>query len=197
MVEFVLCFSLIWLPLFFGTAVIGFDLIRAMQVTQLCRDAGHMYSAGTDFSQPGAQTLLVSLAGTIDLSSSGNGAVILSTVTYVTDADCENANLQSNCPNKNNYVFTRQVVVGNSTGLNFASAFGTPSTGIKDSSGSIAAAYYLTDPTAVANNFYSQTGISMQSSIQSSYVSESMARALQPISWKNFSNPTASARFFF
>src|SRR5947209_17976176 len=84
LVEFCLCLTLFWTPLFIGTYQIGFNLIRAVQVTQICRDAGHMYSMGTDFTQSANQNLLSSLIPAImDPTSSGNTVIYLSTVTYV------------------------------------------------------------------------------------------------------------------
>ncbi len=197
MVEFVLCFSIFWLPLFLGTCVFGFDLIRAIQVTQLCRDAGHMYASGTDFSQPPAQAILNSISGDISLDSSGNGVIVLSTITFVTDSDCQAANVQNNCLNRNKYVFTRQLTIGSVSGITFVSAFGTPASSIRDSSGGITQQNYLTDPSAVASNFNSISGITMPNSSQVSYVAEAMAKGMQPVYWSQFSNPTASARNYF
>jgi hypothetical protein len=202
-VEFILCFSLIWVPLFFGTAVIGFSLIRAIQVTQVCRDAGHMYAYGTDFSQSSSQTLLSNLAVGMDLSSSGNSFIIMSTVTYIAANDCQAAGLSPNtnsCPNMNSYVFTRQVSVGNSTlgrsGSVYASIFGTPSSSIQDASGGISPTNYLTSTSARATNFQTATGITLTSG-QISYVSEMFATPLQPVFWSDLSNPVVSARSFF
>ncbi len=124
LIEFVLCFALFWVPLFLGTLVIGFNVIRAIQVTQVCRDAGHMYSYGMDFSQSAYQNLLVSLAPGLNMTvSGGKGVVILSTVTYVDQTDCT-AGGYPHCANLNQTVFTRRIVIGNS-GL-YSSAFGTP-----------------------------------------------------------------------
>ena len=83
LVEFALCVSIFWLPLFLGTMEIGLSLRRAIQVTQVCRDVAHMYGAGVDFSQTSAQTLLQSIAPGIDFSSTSTTAVIiLSTILY-------------------------------------------------------------------------------------------------------------------
>src|SRR5579875_3756617 len=77
-VEFAFCFALFWVPLFLGSIVIGFNLIRAVQVTQVCRDAGHMYAGGIDFSQSTYQNLFVSLAIGLNMSTNGgNGVEIL------------------------------------------------------------------------------------------------------------------------
>src|SRR5271157_1627208 len=49
-VEFVLVMALVLVPLLLGTMVVGFNLIRSIQVNQVNRDAGHMYARGVDFS---------------------------------------------------------------------------------------------------------------------------------------------------
>ncbi|MGD0578520.1 MAG: hypothetical protein ABSC08_06290, partial [Bryobacteraceae bacterium] len=49
-VEFVLVVALVMVPLLLGTMVVGFNLIRSIQVNQVNRDAGHMYARGVDFS---------------------------------------------------------------------------------------------------------------------------------------------------
>ena len=50
LVEFVLVMALVMVPLLLGTMVVGFNLIRSIQVNQINRDAGHMYARGVDFS---------------------------------------------------------------------------------------------------------------------------------------------------
>ncbi|MBV9937240.1 MAG: hypothetical protein JO150_01955 [Acidobacteriaceae bacterium] len=203
LVEFVLCMSLFWVPLFFGMAVLGFGLVRALEITQICRDAGHIYANTPAISQASLQTLLSSLATSMNLTNSGNSFIVLSTITYVDASDCQAANLSAdstNCPNMNNYVFMRQVIIGNSTlGLTgtpaFQSAFGTPASSIQDSSGSISPANYLTSSNALVTNFPA-TGITLVHG-QVSYVSEMFATPLQPIVWSQLSNPVVSARSFF
>lgn len=154
LVEFVLCVSLFWVPLFLGTVVIGFNLIRAVQVTQVCRDSGHMYSYGIDFSQPVYQNLLVNLAPGLGITTSGgNGVVVLSTITYIGSNDCIAGGYPSNCANVNTTVITRQIVIGN-TGLH-ASVFGTPPGQFMDSSGNVSPAGYLNNTTCQAKGFSS------------------------------------------
>ena len=88
---------LILMPLLMGTSVVGINLLRAMQVTQFCRDAGHMFAYGVDFSQAGNQTLLTHLAQGLNMQASGgNGVVIFSTVTFVGPNDCTGAGLSAN-----------------------------------------------------------------------------------------------------
>lgn len=154
LIEFVLCVSLFWVPLFLGTVVIGFNLIRAVQVTQVCRDAGHMYSYGIDFSQPAYQNLLESLAPGLNMTSTSSGAsgvVVLTTVTYIDSTNCTAGGYSSNCANVNTTVITRQIVVGN-TSLH-ASAFGTPPSKYLDSEGNVSPAGYLNDTTCQATGF--------------------------------------------
>ena len=54
--------SLILLPLLIGGLSVGFNLVRATQVSQFTRDAGHLYAYGVDFTQAAAQQMLVDLA---------------------------------------------------------------------------------------------------------------------------------------
>jgi TadE-like protein len=150
-IEFALCVGLLWLPLFLGTLQIGFSLIRAIQVSQVCRDAGHMFAFGTDFSQTSNKYLLASFAPGLNVDptgAGGKGVVILSTVTYVDDGPCPNGRQLDNqpCPNYHHTVLTRQIVIGNPA--LHRSAFATPASA--DSSGDVS---YLTDTTAQVTGF--------------------------------------------
>src|SRR5947209_10599871 len=167
LVELCLCLTLFWTPLFIGTYQIGFNLIRAVQVTQICRDAGHMYSLGTDFSQLPLQNLLRSLmSASMDASTSGNTVVYLSTLTYVDAAACAAQNLTTGkCPNYGRVVFTRQIPVGNTSVL--TSHFGSPACPAS-SSYNCTQAYYVTNSLAVAHGF----GIPLANSAQFAYVAE-------------------------
>jgi len=54
----ILEFALIAMPtvtMLLGVVVVGIDLGRADQVTEICRDADAMYVRGIDFSQSGNQ----------------------------------------------------------------------------------------------------------------------------------------------
>jgi hypothetical protein len=145
--------SLFWVPLILGTIVIGLNLARSIRVTQLCRDAGHMYAYGVDFSQSGNQNLLLRLASGLNITASGgNGIVIFSTITYIAAGDCTAGGLTaSQCPNLNYMVFTNRLTVGNSSLK--ASAFGTPNAADMDSSGSIPSSKFLTDTSTRATSF--------------------------------------------
>ncbi len=194
LVEFVLCFSLFWVPLFFGMLVIGFNLIRAIQVTQVCRDAAHMYAYGTDFSQPAYKNLLVSLATGLNMKTTGgNGVIIFSTITFVDQASCDAANLTSGCSNLDKAVFVRRIVIGDAN--LHTSAFGTPAPNIVDSSGNINNIDYLKNASVVAENFKDVIGL--KSSTQFAFVAEMWVNSPDYNWWSGFGNSGASARAIF
>ncbi|MDQ6699317.1 MAG: hypothetical protein M3Z36_03930 [Acidobacteriota bacterium] len=176
------------MPLLMGTFVVGLNLLRAIQVTQVCRDAGHMFAYGIDFSQSGNQNLLVRLANGLNFSAGGgSGVVILSTVTFIGAAQCTAAGLQADtthCPNLNQSVFMRRIVVGNS-GVR-ASNFGTPNGGIVDGSGHISSSSYLSDTSARAAGFASFLPLAAG---QLAYLTE-MYLASPDIDWTNFMTGT-------
>jgi hypothetical protein len=172
--------GLFWVPLFLGTVQFGFRLIRAVQVNQVCRDAGHMYAFGIDFSQPSNKYLLASFGPSLSVdptAAGGNGEVILSTINYVDDAQCLAGGYLTTllCPNYQKDVIIRQIIVGKAFKQ---SAFNTPDPSIIDSSGNVQSGNlltrgYLNDPTTIATNFSSlitlSSGVSGQ---QTAYVSE-------------------------
>ena len=141
--------SIVVIPLFFGMVGAGIELGRMNEAVQICRDAGHMYGRGVDFSQVSNQNILVSLAaGTGMTVNSGNGVFIMSQVIQVYPADCANAGLStSQCSNVNQLVFVNRLVTGNA-GLR-ASNYGTPPSNLVNSYGNIAASDYLTKSSLV------------------------------------------------
>lgn len=159
LIEFLLSTILFILPLLFGTFIFGMRLVRGNQVAEVCRDAGHMYAYGVDFSQTSSQNLLVQLAQGLNMTATGgNGVIILSTITYIGPNDCIAGGYSSgSCPNVNSTVFTRRIVIGNpNLSINSqvqVSAFGTPPANIVDSSGNINQSDYLSNSAAVATNF--------------------------------------------
>lgn len=171
LIEFALCLALFWLPLFLGTYQIGFNLIRSVQVTQICRDAGHMYSMGTDFSQTANQNLLMSLMpSSISTTSGGNSVIYMSTVTYVDASACTSGGLSANtssCPNLGQAVFARQIPLGN-TSLK-SSYFGTPACPSSNSY-NCTQSYQLTNSGAIATGFLNV--IPLTSSTQFAYMAE-------------------------
>jgi hypothetical protein len=169
LIEFLLASIFLVFPLLFGTAVFGLSLVRANQVSEVCRDAGHMYAYGVDFSQTSSQNMLVQMAQGLNMTpSGGNGVIILSTVTYIGANDCAAAGLAAgDCTNVNNTVFVRRIVIGNAH--LHASAFGTPTASLLDSEGNISTADSLTNASTVAANF---SNVIPLSSGQYAYVAE-------------------------
>jgi Flp pilus assembly protein TadG len=172
LIEFLLVCILFIFPLLLGTFVFGMSLVRANQVAEVCRDAGHMFAYNVNFSQTSSQNALVDIAQGLNMTTTGgNGVVILSQVTSVNDNDCVSAGYASgscpNAPKSGQTVFVRRLVIGN-TQLH-SSGFGTPSSAILDSDGNISNVNYLHDPSAVANNFSSVIPLS---SGQFAYMSE-------------------------
>ena len=51
MIEFCLS-TLLWVTLIMGLATVGLNLIRALQIEQICRDAAHMYSHCLLYTSP-------------------------------------------------------------------------------------------------------------------------------------------------
>jgi hypothetical protein len=154
-IEFALS-SLFWIPLLTGTLVIGTNVIKANQVVHFCRDIAHMWAYGVDFSQASGQAVMGEIAQGLNfnINGSGNGVVMLSNVTFIGNNQCLAAGLLANttsCPNLNQTVFTRRVVVGNSSLR--SSNFGTPPSSIIGTRGFIAATDYCTNTNARANNF--------------------------------------------
>jgi hypothetical protein len=149
-IEFALVASFL-LPLLFGTVVVGLNLTRSIQVTQVSRDAGHMYSRSVDFSDAGNKSLIERLAQGLNIRvTGGTGVVILSTITFIGDPQCTAAGLSgSACTNRNYPVFTNRIVIGNASAR--ASAFGSPNPELIGSDGDVA--NYMTNASARANGF--------------------------------------------
>ena len=154
MVEFALVISFA-MPLLLYSFELGFTLSRSIQIRTVNRDAGSMFVRNIDFSQPANQQMLLRIAQGLGITlTGGNGVIILSQVMYVGDNECMAGGLQPNagsCPNYNQYVFLKRFVVGN-VALR-SSFFGTPSAADIDTTGSIASAEYLADPSCVATGF--------------------------------------------
>src|SRR3954454_8102646 len=94
LIEFVLS-AVIWMPLLLGTAVFGVNLVNAIRVSQVTRDSGHMYAQGVDFAQTQNAALLARMASGLGIQqNSGNGAVLLSKITLVTQQDCDAADIK-------------------------------------------------------------------------------------------------------
>jgi nitrate reductase NapE component len=166
LIEFALVSALLF-PLLFGTFVVGMNLGRSIQVSQVSRDAGHLYARVVDFSDPANQQVIVRLAQGLGMTAGGgNGVVILSTVTYIGQAQCDAASLSpADCTNLDQNVFVHRIVVGNPSLR--ASAFGTPDPGLVQSNGDVS--NYLTEGSARANGF---SGVLTLQPGEIAYVSE-------------------------
>jgi Flp pilus assembly protein TadG len=167
-IEFALV-SVFIVPLMMGTVNVGMSLGRSIQVTQVSRDAGHMFVRQVDFSQTGNKQIIVRLSAGLGMTANGgNGVVILSRVMYVGEPECVAAGFTvATCPNYDMPVFTQRIVIGNVSKR--ASDFGTPAANILNGDGSISPANYLTNPTARLNNF---NGLLQLQAGELAYVSE-------------------------
>ncbi len=198
LIEFVLCMAFLLIPMLLGTAVIGLTLIRQIQVTELCRDATHMYSLGVDFTQTSYQSEILKIAQGLNITATGgNGVIILSTISYVDDADCKAAfgssYTSSQCSNKGDTVFTRQVVIG-SSGLQ-SSAFGTPPVDGTNSDNVTQANQLSASAAQAASGSFSLVPVT--ASTQFAYVGEVYFKNTDLNWWAALGNDWISSRFVF
>jgi hypothetical protein len=129
--EFALV-AMLFVPLLLGTFVLGMNLIKSNQANEVVRDLDDLYIHGADFSTSNYQTLAQRLAygmnlqfpafasGTtnIQANTGTTGSVIIwvSQIEWVgatTDPLCTAVGA-SNCTNHDSFVFTRQILFGNS-----------------------------------------------------------------------------------
>jgi hypothetical protein len=141
-IEFALS-TIFWVPLLLGVLTVGFKLIEADRAAEICRDTGHMYAYGTDFSQPASQTLAQRLAAGYDLSSTGNGLLTFTVVKMIGSNECSISGYvpssqtpnSSNCPNLGKYVIAQRLYIGNM--VLYKSVFGAPNSTLLDSQGNV------------------------------------------------------------
>lgn len=174
-IEFALCMTFL-MPLLLGTFSVGMNLSRNLQVTQLARNAGHMYVRWVDFSQTGSQDMMVRLAEGLNMTrTGGDGTMILTQVLIPTASDCTANNLSTaQCVNLDTPVIIHRVAFGN-TALK-SSSHGTPPAGMVESNGTIAPADYLTQTNLRASNFSSALTLA---SGELAYISEVYFRSRQ------------------
>ncbi len=193
MVEFALC-AVLLIPLFFGAFVSGISLIRSIQATQVCRDAGHMYVRNVDFSLPANQDILVRIAEGLHMTrTGGEGVVILTKVRAVAPGDCLLINMPSGtCANSGEAVIVQRLYVGNQ---NLAqSAFGTPSPSTFDpasTQGDILPIEYLNNPALRAQGF--STLLALQPS-ELAFVAEAIFRLPELAFMPDFHQGTTPVR---
>jgi hypothetical protein len=199
MIEFTLTTSLLIVPIFLGLIITGLSLVLVNQVTEVCRDTGHMFAyGGVDFSQPNAQLLVTNqLAQGLGMTpTGGRGVIYLSTVTYVDATSCTSAGLQpnsTNCANINQTVVIKRLTIGNTStrASTFAPSI-TPS--IIEASGDIASADYLTDTSVQAPAFANLISLSVN---QYAYVAEMFVNPPVVGLWGLFDSHIVSARSVF
>ncbi len=172
-VEFAVA-TMFLLPLLLGTVNVGMNLSRSIQVTQLSRDAGHMFVRFVDFSEPGNQDLIVRLATGLGMTrTGGNAKVILTRVMMIGADECAAGGLQvQECTNYMLPVITQQIIIGNAA-LS-PSALGEPPSNLKDSKGEISMSDYLTDVRTRAVGFNSILALQPG---ELAYVAEAVAEA--------------------
>ena len=154
MIELALCMTFL-VPLVLGSMVVGIDMGRSLQVSQVARDTAHMFARSTDFSLPGTQDLVVKIAAGLGMTrTGGNGVVILSRILQVGDQQCTDGGVSiASCTNRTRAVVTQRIVIGNTAFA--ASKFATPTSSLLNSDGTIDAADYLKNSSVVATNFSS------------------------------------------
>lgn len=198
MIEFVLATGLLILPMFFGVITVGLSLVLANQVTEVCRDTGHMYAYLVDFSQDSSKTLVTSqLAQGLGMTNTGgNGVIYLSTITLVDASSCTASSLQANsssCPNMNKFVVTKRIVIGDPTTKNSTYAPNiTPA--IITSTGQISSRDYLTDPSVEAVGFGNVIALTVG---QNAYLSEMFVNPPTGGLWLLFKSNIVAARSVF
>jgi hypothetical protein len=170
-IEFGLC-TIFLVPLLLGTFTVGMNLTRNIQCTTVTRDVGQMYVRNTDFTLTANRNMAVYMSAGLGITATGgNGVMVMSQITKITDVDCTGANLTgTNCTNRGEPVFKHRVTIGN-TSLR-ASAFGTPPIGWVNSDGSISATNYMRQNTLRANGFESVLSLNPLAS-ETAYVMES------------------------
>jgi len=200
-------------PMILGTSVFGINMIKIEQTEQVSHEAGRLFAAGVDLSQPGNQTLLTTIGNDVGLSttsSQSNAVLILSALTYVDVATCAAAgHVDSNgnpsgCTNYGQWVFTIRLTIGNPSIR--SSSLGSPLTGgptgvTVNSDGTIPLDQYVTEAGAVATfssiNPYSNVGgnASGLPSGQFLYIAEAAANTFQMAPFTNLGSTYAFGIF--
>jgi hypothetical protein len=144
-----------------------------------------MFAYGIDFSQSGNKYLLANMAPALNLDptgAGGTGVVILSQVQYVNTTQCQAGGYTSTCPNNNQLVFIRQIIVGKSSLR--ASVYGTPTTDSTGTvpSGSPSTSGYLNQTSALVQGFPNISLSSSGSGQQYAYICEVYAQS-QGLTW--------------
>lgn len=144
-VEFALL-AMFLIPTFLWMFINSMNMIRMIEATEVTRDIGAQYIAGTDYTTYEAQTVAQKLATGFGLqigstysgnnpfndssSNGGNGWVIVGEVVYVGSESCASLPSGTTCNNQNQYVFLQWTDFGDKAlqinGSTVSSALGTP-----------------------------------------------------------------------
>ncbi len=179
--EFALLFPFLTTMLA-GAFTIGMSLTKAVQCSQLCRNANVLMVRSVDLSNAVNQRLLIrtgaglglNIPGTNTPNPNGKGVIYLTKVVRVGDNACflgiPNWNgLPSTCPNHGQYVIAQRIVLGNGTRWN--SATGKPTSTLA-SDGTVSDADIANISTNRASGF---PGIVALSNDEFTFVSEVFA----------------------
>jgi Flp pilus assembly protein TadG len=177
--------AMLWISLLLGTLFFGSEFVQALQVVQVDRDAGHMYARGVNPSTDptNSNQILIARLGyqlglaTFDtnwnvtgVNTTGPMVVILTGIQVPSATACTLVDPNEACTNKDLWVVTSRVIVGNSglRGSNYTqdplpAAELDPSTGIVTNKSVIITVagkpvtytfpYYLTDARLQLKNF--------------------------------------------
>jgi hypothetical protein len=131
LVECVIVLSLIMTPLLLGITTIGLNFVRALQVNQVNRDAGHMFARGVPFPVGSInREVIYQMAPRLRTTdSTGTAVLILSEVQFIGPNTC------TGCANLNYVVFRQQITLGNPSLK--ASVFGDVPTASIDTDGTV------------------------------------------------------------
>ncbi len=151
-IEFAMV-STILIPLLMGTVNIGMNMSRSVQVTQLSRDAGHMFVRSVDFTNETNKNLLVRIGQGLGITTDGgNARVTLSRVMRIGANECQAGGREIyQCPNYQQTVITQQIIIGDAQKRH--SDLGDVPTSLLGEKNEIDADDYLTDYRVRAQGF--------------------------------------------
>lgn len=103
-----------------GTMEIGIQLVKELELTQVARDTGSMYSRGVDFTQSANQQIVARMGQELGwpdsgLTSSSSGVIYVSRIEYI-DGTCNGITPPTGktC-NTNSWVFVNSIAFGNTS----------------------------------------------------------------------------------
>jgi len=219
MIEFALM-SFIYVPLLLGMFTVGMGLVKSLQVNSLARDLDNLYIHGTDFSAYNAQLLAQRLGTGLNLQfpsfagnqatntgTTGDGILWITQLMYVgptTGSQCATVGA-ANCTNHDSFVYTQQIVFGNSSlTTQKDTTIGYPTGATLSTAGVVA--NYLTDSKAAlsaandtAMDGLWQTTANGQAALadgQIIYIVEAFFQT-PALSLGNFTSKGVYARYFF